>query len=337
MVLWCMRKNMEQLVSDFRGKKVVVWGDFILDEYIYTTTGRISREAPVLVTEFESNEYILGGAGNVIMNIEALGAIPIPVGLIGTNADGDTLKNILEKSRITTGHLVQLEGYRTPKKSRILSGGEHTKKQQVLRIDCLNRAEVDDSAYRQMEEQLGRLLDDPQCSTLIISDYIYKSVQPELFQRLREQYPQKRFIIDSRQHLSYFRDVTIATPNEPEIKKLFPARQFYDEQEFFEAGNELLKRLNSEGLLLKLGHAGMIVFRRDQEPVKLAIHGSTDIVDVTGAGDTVISVVGLAMSAGADLPAAAQLANIAAGMVVMKEGAYAISYSELLNELKQIS
>ncbi|MCP5107116.1 MAG: hypothetical protein GY950_27265, partial [bacterium] len=180
-----MLKNVKEIVPEFAGKKVIVWGDLILDEYIYTTTGRISREAPVLVTEFDSNEYILGGAGNVVMNLEALGAVPIPAAFIGANDDGDTLRKILEEKSITTDYLVALENYRTPKKSRILSGGENTKKQQVLRIDTLNKALLEKPAYEKIESILRELLED--IDFLIISDYLYKSVNPGVLARLREQ------------------------------------------------------------------------------------------------------------------------------------------------------
>ena len=326
-----MRKKLKDILYGFKGKKIIVWGDLILDEYIYTTTARISREAPVLVTEFDSNEYILGGAGNVVMNIKALGAVPIPVAFIGVNDDGKNLEHILESNSISTEYLVKLDTYRTPKKSRILSGGENTKKQQVLRIDTLNKNNIDKTDYRKIESILLNLLET--VDFLIISDYLYKSVSPEVLFHLKEQFPHKTFIIDSRQNLQDFRDVSIATPNEPEIKKLFPEKKFLSTEDFYQAGTELLERLNAKGIILKRGHKGMIVFQKGTSPELIEIHGSSDIVDVTGAGDTVISVVSLALAAGADLVSAGKLANIAAGMAVMKEGAYPISSRELENEL----
>ena len=327
-----MYSNLKEYLPSFKNKKVIVWGDLILDEYIYTTTSRISREAPVLVAEFESNEYILGGAGNVVMNIKMLGASPIPVAFVGTNPDGKTLKKILAQHSIPTDYLVELEDYRTPKKSRILSGGMNTKKQQVLRIDALDKKEISQTAYRKMEDILKNLLNET--DYLIISDYLYKSVIPNVFSKLSEKFPARNMIIDSRDHLMDFKNATIATPNEPEIKKLFPVKNFFSEQEFYEAGKELQQRLNAGGIILKRGHKGMIVFEKDKPIEKIDIHGPAEIVDVTGAGDTVISVVSLALSAGADLLSAARLANVAAGIVVMKDGCYPIAIHELENELK---
>ncbi|MCI0471243.1 MAG: PfkB family carbohydrate kinase, partial [Candidatus Aminicenantes bacterium] len=169
---------------------------------------------------------------------------------------------------------------------------------------------------------------------LIISDYLYESVKPALFTRIKEKFPDMITIIDSRNNLSEFRKVTYATPNEPEIKKMFPGAYFRGEEDFYRAGSELLNIIEAEGIILKRGYKGMIVFEKNKEPETIAIHGSSDIVDGAGAGDTVISVAGLALAAGADLPSSARLANIAGGIVVMKEGAYPISLNELQHELK---
>ncbi len=332
------KEQLNRIIDQFKDKRIIVWGDLILDEYIFTTTGRISREAPVLVTEFEHNEFKLGGAGNVVMNIGALGATPIPVGFVGANADGKNLKRLLKEKSITTDYLVELEPFRTPKKSRILSGGENTKKQQVLRIDSLNKYDIPDVAHGQIEKILSKLLADTQTVTdfLIVSDYIYESVHADVYFRIKEKFPTKTIIIDSRKNLPQFKGVTIATPNEPEIKKIFPMKKFYSEEEFLQAGHQLLERLEAKGIILKRGHEGMMIFQEGQAPVHLDIHGSSDIVDVTGAGDTVISVLSLALATGSDLISAARLANIAAGFVVMKDGAYPIHSRELKHELDQI-
>ncbi|MCP4147468.1 MAG: hypothetical protein GY757_06935, partial [bacterium] len=254
---------------------------------------------------------------------------------VDTNSDGDALKKILCEKSISTDYLIHPDNFRTPKKSRILSGGDNTKKQQVLRIDTLNNTDIEPGAYTDIENTLLELL--KETDYLIVSDYLFESVTPDVFSRIREQHPGKFMIIDSRQNLLEFNNATIATPNEPEVKRIFHHNNFYNEKDFYVAGNELLERLNVRGIILKRGHEGMIVFEKEKEPFKIEIYGSPDIVDVTGAGDTVISVFTLALSAGANLVSASQLANIAAGIVVMKEGAYPIGFDELENELKQIS
>ncbi len=325
-------EKLEKFLTGFENKRIVVWGDLILDEYILTSTGRVSREAPVLVTELERKEYIPGGAGNVVMNIEALGAIPIPVGFRGQDEDGEILTSILKERSITTDHLLALADYQTPKKSRILSGSENTKKQQVLRIDTLSKAAISMSHYQELEHSLLGLL--KEADMLIISDYLYQSVNAELFNKIRKEVPTVKSIIDSRNNLPKFKGVDYATPNEPETKRMFTNRNLRTNEDYFNAGTELLNMIGAQGIILKRGHKGMLVFERDAHPRHIEIFGSPEIVDGTGAGDTVISVVCLALSAGADLYSAAQLANMAAGFVVMKEGAYPISLQEFHNEFK---
>ncbi len=327
-----MNEDLDQYLERFKNLQAIVWGDLILDEYIYTSTSRISREAPVLVTEFEANAFKLGGGGNVIMNIKSLGAEPIPVGLIGKDADGAALLALLKQNNITTDYLIEVEDYKTSKKSRILSGGASTKKQQILRIDSLNKAPLKTGTYRHIEKQIIHLLE--KLDLLILSDYLHESVRPEVFGHIRKKFPDKLYIADSRQHFPNFKNITIATPNEPEIKKMFPGKSFLTDTDFFEAGTEFLHRIGAEGVVLKRGHRGMAVIDKNKQPRVVGIYGSTDIVDVTGAGDTVISVLGLALQAGADLYDSARLANMAAGIVVMKEGCYPIPYDELHHVLR---
>jgi rfaE bifunctional protein kinase chain/domain len=322
-----LRNTLEQ----FPGKNVIVWGDIILDEYIYTSTTRISREAPVLVTEFESNDFKLGGAGNVVMNIKSLGANPVPVCFIGSDADSNVLKNILSENQIQTDFLIDLEHYRTPKKSRILSGAENTKKQQVLRIDTVNKQAIPKAGYNEIENSLLELLET--FDLLVVSDYLYQTAQPAILNSIRNRFPLKLIVVDSRNHLLNFKNISLATPNEPELKKIFPGISFNEENDYIQAGTDLMKRMDASSILLKRGSKGMMTFEKNVQAQSINIYGVKDIVDGTGAGDTVIAVTSLASLAGADLITSAKLASMAAGMVVMKEGAYPIGYQEFLDAL----
>ena len=326
-----MPKSLLDVISDFKGKKTIVWGDFILDEYVFTTSARVSREAPVLVTEFESSDYRPGGAGNVVMNLFSLGAVPLPVGFIGKDAQGRRLKSIFKKQGIPTDFLIELGNFRTPVKSRVLSGGEHTKKQQVLRIDSIDRSEVRPNALAEAGSALSGLLSS--CDALIMSDYLSQSVEASVFSSLRRKFSHRIFALDSRNHLLDFPRVTVATPNEPEIRAIFPSRRFCTDDDFLAAGRELFSQLRSEGLVLKRGHKGMIVFRKGRSPEKVGIHGTTEIVDGTGAGDTVLAVVSLGLVGGASLLDSAWLASVAAGKVVMKEGTSPVLLDELVHVL----
>jgi len=324
-----MAEPLHKILSRFRKKRLAVWGDLILDEYIYTTTGRVSREAPVIVTEFEKNEYHLGGAGNVVMNILSLGATPVPFGFIGHDHEGKIIKGLLSERGIRTTGLVEVSGFTTPIKSRILSGGENTRRQQVLRIDTLPKSDIRENRFQPLQKMMLPELE--RCDGLVVSDYLSQSVQPRLLRDVRTAFPDLLINLDSRRHLLDFADITVATPNEPEIKNLFPDKKFFAASDFLSAGQTLLTRLHARGILLKRGHQGMIVFEKGKKPAAIDIYGTSQIVDVTGAGDTVLAVLSLSLACGATLADAARLASIAGGIVVMKEGAYPIRLSELLN------
>jgi D-beta-D-heptose 7-phosphate kinase/D-beta-D-heptose 1-phosphate adenosyltransferase len=327
-----MKTPLASIVSRFKNKKVAVWGDLILDQYVFTSAGRVSREAPVLVTEFEKNEYLLGGAGNVVMNLHALGAQPLPVGFIGKDAPGEILLGLLREQGIATGHLVPADGFQTPLKSRILSGGDNTKKQQILRIDTLPPLAAGERARLKLVKALFAAL--AESDLLVLSDYLAQAVIPAVFQAVKKKFPGKPIVADSRNRLLDFPGVTLATPNEPEIKSLFPGNPFLADGDFLFAGSELLKLLDARGVVLKRGHRGMLVFGRGEKPLALDIHGTSQIVDVTGAGDTVLAVLGLGLASGASLPDSARLANIAGGIVVMHEGAYPVRRRELQDALR---
>lgn len=326
-----MQSTLKSIVSRFKNKQVVVWGDLILDQYVFTSAGRVSREAPVLVTEFEKNEYLLGGAGNVVMNLLTLGAVPLPVGFVGKDAAGEILLKLLREQGISTDHLLATDCFQTPLKSRVLSGGDNTKKQQILRIDTLPPDAIDGRAQQRITKALISVL--ANSDLLILSDYLAKTVTPGIFKKLREMFPDKISALDSRNNLLDFPGVTLATPNEPEIKKLFPEKKFLSDDDFLNAGAELLDKLDAKGVVLKRGHKGMLVFGRGKKPNVLDIYGTSQIVDVTGAGDTVLAVLGLGLAAGADLRDSARLANIAGGLVVMHEGAYPLRRRELQDAL----
>ncbi len=326
-----MHAALKPLLASFPGTPVVVWGDLMLDEYVFTSSGRVSREAPVLVTEFEHNEYRPGGAGNVVLNLQALGARPLPLGFVGRDRPGRELRRILRRHAIPDDFLVDLDGFQTPLKTRVLSGAENTRKQQILRIDSLHRGELPASAYRRLQERLRAAL--ARSAGLIVSDYLHQTVRARLLDALRPRLGGQVVAVDSRHHLLEFRDIALATPNEPEIKGLFSDRRRWGDADFLQAGRDLLDSLGAGGLLLKRGHRGMIAFAPAAKPATVPIHGTAQIVDETGAGDTVLAVAGLGLIHGAPLVACAQLATVAAGLVVMHEGAWPIPRDELQRAL----
>jgi rfaE bifunctional protein kinase chain/domain len=317
------------LIDKFPHVRIAVWGDIILDEYLFGTTRRISREAPVLILSYHKKEFTLGGAGNSLLNLRALGVAPIPIGVVGADESGRAVRNILKKRGIGTDGLIIEKDYTTPLKTRILAGEENTKKQQILRIDREGRVPDSAALKRKIRQALRKAA--AECDALLVSDYHYDTVKEDLFKSLLPSFKRagRPVTLDSRFRLLRFPGVTIATPNEPEVEDSLKIRVDNAPALLIEAGKALLKKLQSPALLITRGSKGMTLFQKGKPPVLLPIFGTTDIVDVTGAGDTVISVFTAALACGATFLQAARLANFAGGIVVMKKGTATVTPLEL--------
>jgi rfaE bifunctional protein kinase chain/domain len=317
------------IIDKFPLVRIAVWGDIILDEYLYGNTRRISREAPVLILSYHKKELTLGGAGNSLLNLKALGVEPVPICVVGTDESGRAVKTILKKRGIATDGLIVEKSYPTPLKTRILAGEENTKKQQILRIDREGR--VPDAAALKQKIRLAVQKARINCDALLISDYHYDTVKEDLFMAVLPGFKKSGLpvTVDSRFRLLSFKGATIATPNEPEVEEALKTRLGDNDNLLIEAGKGLLKKLESPALLITRGSKGMALFQKGSPPILLPIFGTSDIVDVTGAGDTVISVFTAALTCGASFAQAARLANYAGGIVVMKKGTATVTPLEL--------
>jgi len=323
------KKNLIEIIDRFAQKKVAVWGDLILDEYIYGTTRRISREAPVLILSHKAKEFSLGGGGNALLNLCALGAKPVPVGLVGQDEAGKRILKIFKQKKISADFLIKEKTYRTPIKTRILAGEHSTRKQQILRIDEETRVPESKELKQKLGSTLGRAAS--QTAALLISDYNYFTVQEDVLKKILPRFKRakKPIALDSRFRLLNFKGVTILTPNEPEVEYALQVELDDDQKIVNKAGRLLLDRAEAEAVLITRGGKGMVLFERYKPAFPISIYGSSDIVDVTGAGDTVISVLTLALACGASFREAAVLANYAGGIVVMKKGTSTVSPQEL--------
>jgi rfaE bifunctional protein kinase chain/domain len=321
--------RLHEIIDKFHHLRIAVWGDIILDEYLYGATRRVSREAPVLILSYQRREFSLGGAGNALLNLKALGVEPVPVCIVGKDASGKAVARILKRNGIAVEGLIAAAGYPTPLKTRILAGEENTKKQQVLRIDTEGRVPETAALKAALTRALRRAARD--CDALIISDYHYRTVKDDVFSGVLPAFKaaDRPVSLDSRFRLLSFPGVTIATPNEPEVEDALKMRIDDDPRRLRDAGRALLRKLRSPALLITRGSKGMALFRKNRPPFHLPIFGSTDIVDVTGAGDTVISVFTAALACGAAAEDAARLANFAGGIVVMKKGTGTVTPLEL--------
>ncbi len=319
-------------VDRFRGKTVLVVGDLIADEYIYGKPSRISREAPVLILRFSSREVKLGGAANASYNVHALGARVIPLGVLGNDPAGDEVLGLCRSLGIPTNGIVRTGERPTPVKTRIMAGGYHSTRQQVVRVDREPLPVLDPATEETVIKRVAALA--ATADAILLSDYGYGLLSQRLLEQVMSLVRKRGSLVtaDSRYDLLRFRGVTAATPNEPEVESLV-GEPLEDDPALEKAGRQLLERLDCRTLLVTRGSKGMAVFEREGPATFLPIHGSDEIADVTGAGDTVISTFTLALAAGCPPVEAAWLANVAGGVVVMKRGTAPIGRAELLHAL----
>jgi rfaE bifunctional protein kinase chain/domain len=319
------------LIDDFVGTEVAVFGDIIVDEFIYGEIARVSREAPVLILDYDSTEIVPGGAGNAANNVAALGGTPVAIGVAGRDEAGKRLLQVMRK-RVDVSGVARPRGYRTPTKTRILAGGVHSAKQQVVRIDRATKPDLADADRRAIEVHLIRAA--ARCNALLVSDYGSGLVTPEAVERARRRFrtPGKRqppVLVDSRYSLLRYRGMTTCTPNESEVEQLLGVKIGDNAEVLEKAGRELLARTRAEAVLITRGSRGMALFESRRQTVHIPIFGSDQIADVTGAGDTVIATMTLALAAGGTFEQAAHLANYAGGIVVMKRGTATVTADEL--------
>jgi D-glycero-beta-D-manno-heptose-7-phosphate kinase len=319
------------LIDSFAGVRVLVFGDLIVDEFIYGEIARVSREAPVLILNYDSTAIVPGGAGNAAGNVAALGGAAVVVGATGHDDTGRRLVDAM-RGRIDVRGIVRARGFRTPTKTRILAGGIHSAKQQVVRIDRAAGPQLDEPDRASVAVRLVNAAS--KCDALLVSDYGSGMVTPALVRQAQKALRRRSraagpVLVDSRYSLLRFRGMTTCTPNESEVEQLFGVRIGENVRTLEKAGRELLKRTRSAAVLVTRGSRGMALFEADRPTVHVPIFGSDQIADVTGAGDTVIATMTLALSAGATFLEATHLANYAGGIVVMKRGTATVSADEL--------
>ena len=326
--------NFAEIVRKFSQKRLLVIGDTIADRFVYGEISRVSREAPVFILRHEHTETTPGGAANCAANLAALGAKVSLVSVIGEVEPGRVLLDTLERAGIDCQGVVSSAQRTTTTKMRVLAGQVHSTRQQVIRIDYESEPEI---AFAERERLLQGLLKAvKEADAVIISDYNYGVVDLETAAMARDAADQRRIpiFIDSRFRLSEFPRFTSATPNEDEIAQL-SGQPLTNDSELDALGAKLREELVYRSLLVTRGSRGMVLFEADAQPLHIDAVGSRQPVDVTGAGDTVIATYALAIASGASFAAAAQLANFAGGIVVMKRGTATVSAAELSSAISQ--
>ncbi len=314
-------------IEKFPSLRVAVAGDFIADEFIHGDTSRISREAPVIVLDFQSREILPGGGGNAAMNAAALGGGVSAIGALGADTIGGELKRVLMDGKVGVEGLIQDSGRLTPTKMRVMAGGRHTSRQQVIRVDHERPAPLSGKLEKAVLSAL-EALPGGGADALIVSDYSLGVVTEAVRKMVGELAREMIVTVDSRHAADSFEGVTAITPNEEEVEELLGYMP--SEERLEEAGAALLERTGARAALITRGSKGLSVFENGGGRRDIPIYGSDQAADVTGAGDTVIAALTLSLAAGAPFPEAAEIANRAAGLAVMKHGTAVVFREELL-------
>lgn len=327
------RERLLSLVEQFAGKRVLVLGDMVADEYIYGAPLKISREAPVLVLRRRGSSVAPGGALNPAVNARTLGAEVYLAGVIGDDEPGRRLRARLGELGVSMEGLLSEPGRPTSTKTRVLAGDTQLRQQQIVRIDQIDTSELEVETQRDIIGYLNEMI--PQVDALIISDYENGVINPHV---LEEALPLARalgktVVADSHGDLARFQGVTALTPNQPEAEATL-GWEITDTASLERAGARLLELTGAEAVLLTRGSEGMSLFTQDSPPFHLPASTRPEVADPTGAGDTVAATFTLAVAAtprgrATRFRDAATLANLAAGLVVRRIGCATNTPAEL--------
>jgi len=330
------RERLLALVGQFTGKRALVLGDMVADEYIFGAPFRISREAPVLVLRRQGYSVAPGGALNPAVNARTLGAEVYLAGVMGADDPGKRLRAQLAALGVHMEGLLTEPGRPTSTKTRILAGDSQLIQQQIVRIDQIDTSELEAETEQGIIAYVRETI--PLVDMVMISDYENGVINPEV---LRAALPLARqggkiVVADSHGDLARFQGVTALTPNQPEAEATL-GWEITDGPSLNRAGARLLELTSAESVLITRGSQGMSLFTRYGEPFHVPASNHTEVADPTGAGDTVAATFGLALAATADQPMsddtrfrdAAILANLAAGLVVQRLGCATNTPAEL--------
>jgi rfaE bifunctional protein kinase chain/domain len=324
--------DLAAIVDRFHGQKLMVIGDLIADIYLEGKISRISREAPVLILEHAGEKVILGGAANVINNVAALGGNVIAVGVLGADQPGAQILRLLQERQINTDGLYSEANRPTVTKTRVIAGGIAAVTQQVVRIDREAKTPIAPMAEAHLLTTIETQI--PQVKAVILSDYGYQSITPAIREQTIARCRANNIpcIVDSRYAIRSFKGINFAKQNELELAAAvgYPLK---DETTLLRAGQELLALLEAETVMITRGPEGITLFGRDDMVVRIPVTNASEVFDVSGAGDTVVAAMMLAVAAGASRVDAARLANYAAGIVVRKLGTATTTPAELKQAL----
>lgn len=317
-------QSISSRLSDLSGLRLLVVGDIMHDVFIWGKVDRISPEAPVPVVEVTRETSLLGGAANVVNNIRALGAKAIMAGVIGKDSHGETVLRALGEIDADSSCVQQSLARPTAVKTRIIAH-----QQQVVRFDLEEKRALKESTFANLWNSVAKVL--PHTDAVIVSDYAKGLINQQLMDKLAPACRQNNIIlaVDPKpENMHLYKGASIITPNQSEAAQT-TGISINSLEDLEKAGETLLHKLECNALLITRGEKGMALFRPGLDPLHIPAR-AREVFDVTGAGDTVISVLIVAIAAGMDLADAVMAANIAAGIVVGKLGTSVTTVDEIL-------
>jgi rfaE bifunctional protein kinase chain/domain len=320
----------DALLSRMAGTRILVLGDLIADEFLMGEVERISREAPVLILRHQQTRLLPGGAANAAANIAALKGRPELVGVVGKDPTGRQLLTYLEGIRVSTRSVVMDPVRPTTTKTRISASSNQSVTQQIVRVDRLVREPVSHEIETQFIQAVATRL--ASCEALLLSDYGNGVITPRVREAaLSEAKVQgKLAVVDAQGDLRDFYGASVLTPNQPEAERVV-GFAIVDHETLVQAEQALLDETGAEAVLITRGQHGIALFERDRELVEIPAFNRSEVFDVTGAGDTVVGTLAIALAAGANYVEAAVMANLAASIVVRRFGTATTSPQEMLD------
>lgn len=323
-----MSKELSSLVGRLAGCRILVVGDAVADIYLMGRISRISREAPVLVLEQADKKIVAGGAANVVNNVATLGGVPYAAGIVGEDDNAEGLKAILRKNGAKVEGLLPDGERPTISKTRIIAGGRATVSQQIVRVDNESKAPLAEEREAELLAYLREVL--PEMQGVVISDYGAGTVTPKVRELVIGYAREHRLpgIVDSRYDIRSFRGIGYVKQNDAELAAA-AGRPLESEADLIKAGRELLQTLSARGVLVTRGELGMLLLEADGAVHHIPVSDKSEVYDVSGAGDTCVATMILALAAGAEPALSARLSNYASGIAVRKLGTATVSGDEL--------
>ena len=316
--------------------KILVIGDFAIDEMVFGQTERISREAPVLILNHTETKIILGTASNAAHNISTLNLGKVgAIGVMGDDYQSKLLLNALKAAKINTDFMVVDPSRKTTTKTRISGSCSQSVTQQIVRIDRQTKTPIQGEVEAKVIENIKQAI--PNYDGVILSDYHLGCLTQNVIDTaITEAKKHNKIIVaDIQKEMERYKGVTAITPNQPDTEK-FVGHFIKDDETLIEAGKKLQDALNLKYLLITRGENGMAVFEKEKESVKIPAFNKKEVFDVTGAGDTVVAAFTLALCAGFNVTDAAKIGNLAASIVIRFFGCHTTTIEDLKSELNHI-